>query len=345
LKIALIDDEPIVIKGFKVMLKRIRPDYEDLVEAMDGISALSLVREIKPNIVITDIHMPGLDGISFIESVKNELPSSVFIIISGYQKFEYARRAISLGILDYLDKPVTLEKLEKTLFKAEERIAINEKEKQYSAALIDRLTECIYSGDTESAHEKMIEILERNVGSSENYYRFMVYQLVDTLAAVFPAIDVLAFRNAVESRSLDSIEYTRNLFMQTIDVEIQKYKGIYQHPNREMILKMLSCIHTNYKAGFGLNEIAGIIGNTPSYLSMLFKETMGENFIKYLTDLRIDHAKSLLRNGVKSGSVGKIVGYRYPRYFLDVFKKNTGYTPREYKNIVSNRNNDNENSE
>jgi two-component system response regulator YesN len=344
LKIALIDDEPIVIKGLKVMLKRIRPGYESPVEATDGISALSLVRETKPDIVITDIRMPGLDGISFIESVKNELPDSIFILISGYQEFEYARRAIPLGILDYLVKPVTLEKIEKVLSKAEECIAINEKERQYSAVLIDQLTECIFLGDREAAHEKIIEIFERNTGSLENFYRIMVFQLTDMLAAIFPAIDASTFRNTVESCNSNSIEYIRDLFIQIIDIEIQKYKNVYQHPNRETILKILSHIHTSYKKNFGLNEIAQIIGNTPSYLSMLFKKTLGKNFIKYLTDLRIDHAKRLLRNGVKSSNVGKIVGYKYPKYFLDVFKKNTGYTPQEYKNAVLNRNN-NENSE
>ena len=83
-----------------------------------------------------------------------------------------------------------------------------------------------------------------------------------------------------------------------------------------------------------LNEISEKVKLTPSYTSSLFKEEMGITITDYITDLRIEKAKILLKDSnLKVSELAKKVGYEEQRYFSQVFKKRTGITPKEFRNI------------
>lgn len=118
-RLVVIDDEYIVVQGIKALLSRLKLDYEVVGAAYDGIQGLEVIRNEKPDVVITDIRIPGLDGLSVIETAKDECPDTNFIVISGYSEFAYAQRALTLGVKDYIDKPVTAEKLKNALARVE----------------------------------------------------------------------------------------------------------------------------------------------------------------------------------------------------------------------------------
>lgn len=114
-RLVVIDDEYIVVQGIKALISRLKLDYEVVGAAYDGIQGLEVIRSEKPDVVITDIRIPGLDGLSVIEAAKEECPDTYFIVISGYSEFVYAQRALTLGVKDYIDKPVTADKLKNAL--------------------------------------------------------------------------------------------------------------------------------------------------------------------------------------------------------------------------------------
>jgi len=118
IKAVLIDDEYIVVEGLKAIINWDEFGIEVVGSASNGVSGLELIEKEKPDIIFTDINMPSMNGLTLIEKAKKIMPNSVFIIFSGYNEFEYARRAITLGVIDYLDKPVTTEKIEEALEKA-----------------------------------------------------------------------------------------------------------------------------------------------------------------------------------------------------------------------------------
>lgn len=128
LKAVLIDDEYIVVEGLKAVINWGEFGIEVVGSASDGVRGLELIEKEKPDIIFTDINMPSMNGLTLIEKAKNIIPNSVFIIFSGYNEFEYARRAITLGVIDYLDKPVTTEKIEESLEKA--TIILKQREKE-----------------------------------------------------------------------------------------------------------------------------------------------------------------------------------------------------------------------
>lgn len=117
-KAVILDDEYLVIDAMKVLVDWEKYGITIAGTAMDGISGFDLIVKERPQIVLTDIRMPGMDGLSIIEKVKCIYPGIQFILFSGYTDFEYAKKAIVLGVLDYIVKPVTAAKVEEALRKA-----------------------------------------------------------------------------------------------------------------------------------------------------------------------------------------------------------------------------------
>lgn len=110
-RILVADDESVIRKGIIAILKRALDANIEFLEASDGIEALELCNEQRPQIVITDIRMPRLNGLEFIQSVAGTRYMPDFIILSGYADFEYAKSAISLGVKEYILKPINKQEL------------------------------------------------------------------------------------------------------------------------------------------------------------------------------------------------------------------------------------------
>lgn len=107
IKVFLVEDEVVIRDSIHKIIPWGEYGYELAGEAGDGELALPLIRKIKPDVLITDIRMPFMDGLALSELVKKELPATKIVIISGYDDFEYARQAISIGVERYLLKPIT----------------------------------------------------------------------------------------------------------------------------------------------------------------------------------------------------------------------------------------------
>ncbi|MBO6239722.1 MAG: response regulator [Butyrivibrio sp.] len=242
-KMVIVDDEALVIEGIKAIIKRIEADVEVVGSASDGMQAQRVIRNLKPDIVITDIRIPYVDGLSLIEACKEYCPDTYFIIISGFQEFEYARRAIRLDVVDYITKPVTIDKLKAALDMT--------RKKQMDEEVLDGFDRKDDCQKAESGHK---------------------------------AIDQI-------------VEY----------------------------------ISKNYNKEVGLTELSELVGMNPAYLSVLFKETLGKTYIKYLTGIRIEKACQFLLEGNKVSAVASMVGISDVHYFGEIFKKYTGKTPREYR--------------
>ena len=107
LKTFLVEDEVVIREMIKKMIPWEQYGFELAGEAADGEMALPLILKKKPDLLITDIKMPFMDGLTLCKLVKKELPDIRIVILSGYDDFNYAKQAISIGVEDYLLKPIT----------------------------------------------------------------------------------------------------------------------------------------------------------------------------------------------------------------------------------------------
>ncbi len=106
LKVFLVEDEVVMREGIKNNIDWESEGFSFVGDASDGELAYPLIQKTRPDILITDIKMPFMDGLELSRLVKQELPDIKIIILSGYDEFEYAKEAISIGITDYLVKPI-----------------------------------------------------------------------------------------------------------------------------------------------------------------------------------------------------------------------------------------------
>ena len=134
-RIMLADDEGIVIDSLKFIIEKEFGELCEIRYAKTGRSVIELAENFRPDIAVMDIQMPGINGIEAMKEIRKTNRSTVFIVISAYDKFDYAQEAISLGVLEYITKPMERKRLVSVLKRAMEKID-SEKENRKNELLI-----------------------------------------------------------------------------------------------------------------------------------------------------------------------------------------------------------------
>lgn len=137
-KVVIADDEERICRLIEALIDWEVLGLELAAMAHNGVEACELVEQVRPDILITDIRMPGCSGLELIERVRDSLPELEIIIISGYAHFEYAQQAIKFGVGEYLLKPVNKAELNSTLQKLSERIARRKESEQDRQELLEK---------------------------------------------------------------------------------------------------------------------------------------------------------------------------------------------------------------
>ena len=234
MNLLIADDENLELKVLEKTVKKHFVDELEIFASSNGRKASQICDEVKPDIALLDIEMPGMNGIELAKYIKEKYAECIIIFITAYDRFDYAIEAMHIKAFDYLLKPWKEERL------------------------------C---------------------------------ELINT-----------------------AIENVRGM---------QKTDGIV-HSQKDVIKDY---IDRNYKKDISAKDVAGILGYSDVYFSKVFKQLFDDNFINYLTKIRIDRAKVLLKDvSFNIKEVGKSVGYADSNYFTKVFKRSVGMSPSEYRN-------------
>ena len=140
-KVFFVEDEVVTREGIRDNLDWEANGFEFCGEASDGEMALPMLRTVRPDVLITDIKMPFMDGLQLSKIVRERMPFVKIVILSGHDEFEYAQEAIKLGVTDYLLKPVTVQKLQGTLQKLSTQLEEERKEQEKIKRLQEQVEE------------------------------------------------------------------------------------------------------------------------------------------------------------------------------------------------------------
>lgn len=233
MNLLIADDENLELKVLEKTVKKHFVEELEIFASSNGRKASQICDEVKLDIALLDIEMPGMNGIELAKYIKEKYADCIIIFITAYDRFDYAIEAMHIKAFDYLLKPWKEEKL---------------------------------------------------------------FELINT-----------------------AIENVRGM---------QKTDGIV-HSQKDIIKDY---IDRNYKKDISAKDVAGILGYSDVYFSKVFKQLFDDNFINYLTKIRIDRAKVLLKDvSFNIKEVGKSVGYADSNYFTKVFKRSIGISPSEYR--------------
>jgi putative transposase len=207
----IIDDEAIIRRGIRNKILRLITDAEIIGEAKDGEEALAMTEQLRPDIVITDIKMPKVDGLLYIENSLKVSSDTYFIVVSGYQDFAYVQKALKLGVCDYLLKPIEDEDLKKAVDQLIEKISFNKKQLLYLESLKEKISynEILYRNN----------LLTKLVNGS-----LKDIELLDHYSAFISARQYLICSIRLERTSLNSnsisenelVRLTANMFEETV---------------------------------------------------------------------------------------------------------------------------------
>lgn len=152
IKVFLVEDELVIRRGIKNSIEWEKAGYKFVGEASDGELAYPMIIKEKPDILITDIRMPFMDGLELSKLVRKELPDIKILILSGYDEFEYAKEAIRLGVTEYLLKPISSAKLMEVLDQVSASIRQEKEDKDLVRKYMEEMRE-----NTEQEKKKFFE--------------------------------------------------------------------------------------------------------------------------------------------------------------------------------------------
>ncbi|MCL2209227.1 MAG: response regulator [Treponema sp.] len=350
-KVFLAEDEIVVREGIRNNIPWEQTSYSLAGEAPDGEMALSMIQEIKPDILITDIRMPFMDGLTLSRIVKETMPWIKIIILSGHDEFEYAKEAISIGVEEYLLKPVSSQDMRKTLDKIVKRI---DDEKKKLLSIEDLIESDMFLTRLRYASKKDIDrIIGEYTGTMENNFDemtayFIFGEVIMASSKIVEESDgdineIAPFK--LDKKEIRSLISSREIFyekLKSLLAAVIEYRDSHTDSRyRSVIVKAKEYINKNFASGGGVGSIslystASYVGISPNHLSAVFVKETGENFIEYLTKIRLEKAKLLLQNtDMKSSDIAYETGFNDPHYFSHIFKKNVGISPKEYRLTVS----------
>lgn len=229
IQLLIIEDEAIVRKSIKNMIEKNRQSIT-VYTAADVYEANEYLQVAPIHLLILDIQLPEIDGLTFLKQLRKKHPDLCVIILSAHADFAYAQQAIDLNVVKYLVKPVS--------------------------------------------REALIEVIEQSIGQME----------------ITPNTDHTSIQQA------------------------------------------LHYIHSHYSEPLTLQELSDIVHLNTSYFSSLFKQTVGVNFMQYITNYRIKEAKKLLlEHNYSIEEISIRVGYKTSKYFIQIFKEHEKITPNQYR--------------
>ncbi len=334
-KIILVDDEPLALERLRNILNRYN-DFEIVGEYLNGMDAIEGIKSLKPDIVVTDICMAELDGLNMIKKIEEDTSCNIgVIIVSGYDRFDYAKRALKLGVGDYLLKPVIedefIEALNEVSVRLDEKTDdITEEMMQKDIVNAEIIVDAVLAFDIER-----LKALFYKIDIAPEYTdRFcrLVFALLDSRSKN----EQFGYQNIWNEYNSEKInifthevrDKMQNAIMQCMLAIMEKDGYDKKHPTEYIRLYVMQ----NYKEDISMTWFAERLYVNVAYLGQKFKKENGQSVNSFLNRTRIDKAKELADcTNMTWAEIAEEVGYRSYISFSDNFIKAEGRTPSEYR--------------
>ncbi len=276
----IVEDEPLMRQYLMDKLHDIHPKWQAAASAEDGMEAMSLLQRELFDLIITDIRMPGMDGISLARFVSVHHTDTFVIILSGYDEFDYARAAVRLNVCDYLLKPLNDGELMQALEKVSQRLAENKQRRQDDACFPMLFRDSMANIPQKALAESFKKVEEISKNSGEACWGLMVLapNLLDAAQRV-EAVDINTLAQELFSLAFDSFSGLAAMDGQGNTVILAFV--------REPLLTATECLNNcqrlnqTYKNGTGVSLLGGFskARSSLNQLKPAYEEALGALFL------------------------------------------------------------------
>jgi len=331
IKLLLVDDESIIRESIEAMLPLDEMGIRLTGSCSNAFDALNSMENDMPDILITDIKMPRMDGLELIERAQMLNPKLECIVLSGYDEFTFAKRAITLGVREYLLKPFYKEELIKTLDGMCQKLR---QSRRHRDDRIPELAEKLFALQPEESAQEISAAQVRDVVLASGCedilreaYTYLIAHQESQPIRVFTAI----------RRTYDNEAELLESVAQGLTAMMARH-GQY----RAFVNTMCQYINEHYSDdNLSLQYLAdNVIHMRADYIGREFTKDTGMKISDYLCRVRMEHAKALLNDASSDHHIYEVaekIGLGHnPQYFSRLFRKYTGVTPKEY--IQNNKN-------
>lgn len=349
-KVLIVEDEEIEAKALSKFLFKLRNDIDDIKIASNGIEAINIVNNTKPDIIFMDINMPGMNGLDCINRINELNLNAKIIITSAYNEFEYAKEAMRLRVVDFLVKPVKSEDINRLFneFKTQITKKANSEE-TVNKHLEDMFLLNLHDEDKKISKQILASALYGNYDETkvifDDYYEYLKNEKESNSyqRLMWVYVNVCnGFPEYVLSEIKEDLEYAtsilnRKKLYEFIKQTIKKACDVINNRNKTnsktITNLMKQIVRTDYDQNLSLELIAKKMNYSVFYLTKSFKAETNTTFLEYLTAYRIEKAKELL-NSEESiiKEISYKVGFNSQSYFSKIFKKYTNMSPMDWMN-------------
>ncbi|WP_284644527.1 response regulator transcription factor [Paenibacillus silviterrae] len=337
--VLVVDDEMIIRKGIMKIVEQYPRRTLAVYSASNGVEALEILAGKPVHMVVTDIRMPKMDGISLCEHINKQFPHIQTIVVSGYDDFSYAKQAMRYGVREYLLKPVHPPDLYSLFDKLISEWDLDTKLVSFSMYenWLEELEEVIWRLNI----PRIKEMLEEGEEQTKNWSirtDQLAQLLKDCLEGLKKRLLKRSFQAPInlpkEWEAMSSAALLSSFNQQVLEMadQLARMRGSkYRDPFEEA----KAYIDTHLSEEVTLEEMAQLVGMSTTYFSHLFKKETNETFVQYRIRKRMEHAKALMDiPHYRIIDICQAVGYTDYPHFTKTFKKFTGYSPSEYRRLM-----------
>lgn len=293
-----VEDDLVVLEDLATIVDWASEGYR-VYTAVNGKQGLKKYEELRPQIVVTDVKMPLMDGLEMMQAIRRINPHVPFMILSAYEDFAYVQDALRQGARDYIrktsiTKDLLLEKV--AMLKAE-----------WEASADNTLT--VLKG----LFQEMLSAGTADLARMEQ------------MCSCFPPERVLYPLVAHMEKALEKTLPKDGSVLRVLEES-------FRSPYSDVIASAVSVIQDNYAdPNLSNNVVAAKVGMSERRLAERFKAETGHTINDFITLTRMNAAKKLLRGAKMIYEIAELTGYNTPQYFGSVFKQHTGMTPNDYR--------------
>ncbi|QJD84017.1 response regulator transcription factor [Cohnella herbarum] len=352
--VLLVDDEPYAIEGLQMFVDWEHLGFRVCGVCENGVEALSAARELKPDVIVTDIRMPEMDGLELIGQLRGERGISIeFVVLSAYGEFAFAKRAMQLGVHQYLLKPVIGEEAAEVLNQIRMRLDVRRKFRQkaseggegkslpaLAAYRMKDVLEAIEDADRVRAADVIDSLFREMEGRSLEWAELFADSLIVQCGKLIRetggdlALLLHSSQDPATYGADDGPTSSRMRILSFAKQVIDSVQLIRERKPGSIMTEVDRYVRENYRNPLSIRGMAARFYLNPVYLGKAYQDKFGCGLLDRMHDLRIAEACEKLRSTTETTSaVAEQVGYAHYRYFLQHFERRTGRKPAEYRDL------------